>query len=85
MELDILTRNFDLIKEAHREICESFDEFKGWNINKVSVEFARAGDDYKVNIDILGQELMTSKSEARELFEAYYKAYDRLPLWEGLT
>ena len=83
MELDIFTRNFELIQETQQEIFDSFAEFKNWNISKVSVVLARAGVDYSVNIDILGKKLITATSHASELYEAYYKAYDRLPLWEG--
>ena len=85
MKVDILSQHFVLINEAKEEISHSFEEFNNssWNINNVLVELCKLGVEYKVDINVCGKKSISSASIADNLYDAYYKAYDNLALWEG--
>ncbi len=85
MDVKILNHHFKLVNETKQEINLSFQAFKNscWNIKLINVDLCKTDYEFKVHININADRTIKSHSTAPDLYEAYYKAYDNLSLWEG--
>ena len=80
MQAIISSRHFRLYQETKQEFLNCLKDFNNdkWKLNKVEVVLNRAHNQFHVEILISGKNLnLESKAESGNLYNSFYKAYER--------